>query len=332
MHLRGALVITSCGLVMLLSNCMILTCGFQVNCTPRMGMRRIQQDGSGMISRGDFLASSALLVSGLSGFLFPELAGATGLLDYPPRRLNNRYFLVRAGESGSDQRGIIQSHPIDKLNEEDNGLTEAGVKEALRAAGVLESLGVGECFIWADISSRAQGTARIIARQLGVRQDRLVPEYSFLDPRGMGILDGRDSAAVLPSVYLADSKNSTWRPPPNTNGTPHESVSDVFVRVRQLMSKLETQYLGEDIILVSSDSDCLSVLQTYALGEELGKHSRYFLRPGEGRQMRVSADTDVTYDRYRLIKGATDNAFKDFADVDIDEELAATMKSDEEQS
>lgn len=42
----------------------------------------------------------------------------------------------------------------------------------------------------------------------------------------------------------------------------------------QLMSKLETQYQGEDVVIVGADSDCLSVLQSFVLGEELGKHSK----------------------------------------------------------
>lgn len=35
-------------------------------------------------------------------------------------------------------------------------------------------------------------------------------------------------------VYKADAADAMWRPPPNTNGTPNESVDDVFVRVRQV--------------------------------------------------------------------------------------------------
>lgn len=42
--------------------------------------------------------------------------------------------------------------------------------QAQRAAGVLRGLGVYDAFIWADISSRAQDTARILANELGIRQ------------------------------------------------------------------------------------------------------------------------------------------------------------------
>lgn len=36
-------------------------------------------------------------------------------------------------------------------------------------------------------------------------------------------------------VYREDAKDLMWRPPPNNNGTPNESVGDVFVRVRQVL-------------------------------------------------------------------------------------------------
>lgn len=35
---------------------------------------------------------------------------------------------------------------------------------------MLRNLGVDNAFIWADISSRAQETARILAQELGIRQ------------------------------------------------------------------------------------------------------------------------------------------------------------------
>lgn len=42
--------------------------------------------------------------------------------------------------------------------------------QAQKAADVLRVLGVDNAFIWADISSRAQETARILAHELDIRQ------------------------------------------------------------------------------------------------------------------------------------------------------------------
>lgn len=62
------------------------------------------------------------------------------------------------------------------------------------------------------------------------------------------------------------------KPPPIDDGTPNESVSDVFVRVTQLMSILETQYSKDTVIIVSPDSDNLSVLQAGLLGIDLRRY------------------------------------------------------------
>ncbi|CAD6230513.1 unnamed protein product [Miscanthus lutarioriparius] len=50
-------------------------------------------------------------------------------------------------------------------------------------------------------------------------------------------------------VYASDNISPDMKPPPISDGTPNESVADVFVRVTQLMSMLETQYSGETVVI-----------------------------------------------------------------------------------
>lgn len=73
-------------------------------------------------------------------------------------------------------------------------------------------------------------------------------------------------------VYASDSLSPTIKPPPIDDGTPNESVSDVFVRVTQLMSILETQYSEDTVIIVSPDSDNLTILQAGLLGLDLRRY------------------------------------------------------------
>lgn len=72
-----------------------------------------------------------------------------------------------------------------------------------------------------------------------------------------------------------DAISANLRPPPFTDGTVNESVRDVFVRVTQLMSILETQYFNETIVIVAPDSDNLSVLEAGLTGLDL---RRYYLK------------------------------------------------------
>lgn len=56
------------------------------------------------------------------------------------------------------------------------------------------------------------------------------------------------------------------------DGTPNESVADVLVRARQVLSITETQYDEEFIIFIAPDSNVLSVLQAALLGIDLRDH------------------------------------------------------------
>jgi broad specificity phosphatase PhoE len=66
---------------------------------------------------------------------------------------------------------------------------------------------------------------------------------------------------VYRQVWDGDFQDSNWRPPKGYDGTPPESASDVLTRMRQLLSVTETQYTGEDVVIIAPDSDTLSILQ-----------------------------------------------------------------------
>ncbi|KAK3018543.1 hypothetical protein RJ639_003900 [Escallonia herrerae] len=235
------------------------------------------------IDRRQILTSLALSITPF--FTFPELndSQARGLFQMPPVRLSNRYFLVRAGESEFESFGIINTNPVAKTSM-DSGLSVEGRKQTVRAALQLKAMGACEdnCWIWPSITQRAYQAAEIIAAVNGVTRSRIVPEYSFLDARGLGAYEGKSLASVS-EVYASDSLSPTIKPPPIDDGTPSESVSDVFVRVTQLMSILETQYSEDTVIIVSPDSDNLTILQAGLVGLDLRRHRELSFGPGEVR-------------------------------------------------
>lgn len=219
----------------------------------------------------------------------PLPASARGLFRMPPPRLVNRYFLVRAGESVYEGQGLLRTNPVAKTSV-DSGLSPVGLRQTARAALELQRLGACEddCWIWPSITQRAYQAAEIIAAANGVNRSRIVPEYSFLDARGLGAFEWK-SLDTLPEVYASDNISPDLKPPPIRDGTPNESVADVFVRVTQLMSILETQYSGETVVIVSPDSDNLSILQAGLIGLDLRRHSSLFFQPGEVRPVDPSS-------------------------------------------
>lgn len=171
-----------------------------------------------------------------------------------------------------------------------------------------------------------------------------MPEFSFLDARGVGELERLPVGEAAAALAAGDALAPTWRPAPNVDGTVHESSADVLVRGRQLLSLLETQYLGEAVVsrpgvrrvglgrgigltqapaprdcparypclthpcipslcrpltqpppwssqvIVSPDSDNLSILQAGVLGVDLRSHRTYAFQPGEARRLQLSAE------------------------------------------
>ncbi|XP_074564194.1 uncharacterized protein LOC141820723 [Curcuma longa] len=219
-------------------------------------------------------------------------ARARGLFRMPPPRLANRYFLVRAGESVYESHGVLRTNPVAKTSV-DSGLSVEGARQAARAALELNRLGACDesCWIWPSITQRAYQAAEIIASANGVDRSRIVPEFSFLDARGLGAFEGR-SLGSINKVYESDNISPDNKPPPVDDGTPNESVADVFVRVTQLMSILETQYSADTVIIVSPDSDNLSVLQAGLIGLDLRRHSDLSFSPGEVRLVDPSSIPD----------------------------------------
>ncbi|XVE57127.1 hypothetical protein DITRI_Ditri04bG0066600 [Diplodiscus trichospermus] len=235
------------------------------------------------INRRRLLLTSFSTLSLFSFSVSDSVVNARGLLQMPPPRLSNRYFLVRAGESEYESYGIINTNPVAKTSM-DSGLSEKGKKQTVRAALELKAMGACErnCWIWPSITQRAYQAAEIIGAVNGVSRSYIVPEYSFLDARGLGAYEGKKLEA-LSEVYQSDSISSTIKPPPIDDGTPNESVADVFVRVTQLMSILETQYSEDTIIIVSPDSDNLTILQAGLVGLDLRRHRDLSFAPGEVR-------------------------------------------------
>lgn len=215
------------------------------------------------------------------------------LVQFPANSLHNRYFLVRAGESNAEDQDKAFTNPVWKTSMM-AGLSERGKAQVIRdVMPALTAMNVctdSSCWIWPSITQNSYQTAEVIAALTGIGRSRVVPEYSFLDMRGLGVYDGRPVTAAYQQLHAGDARDFNLRPPPNYDGTPNESAADVLARGRQLLSITETQYSGEDVVIVSPDSDNLSILQAAVLGADLRQHTRYYFRPGEVRELQLSAD------------------------------------------
>lgn len=247
--------------------------------------------GLSLLSRRSLLSlAAAVAAAGLTTPLTPaQRAHASGLILFPLREeLSNEYYFLRSGES-VHQAGekVARTNPVEKTALRYHSLTRRGVEQTLLAAAVLEKkydMGPAS-WIWASQNQSAQEAAHIIASSLGVRSEQIVPEFSFLDSRGVGALEGTSLATTDAILTEIDRRNPEERMAPGEDGTPNESALDVFVRVRQLLAKLETQYQGDQILIVAPDSDTLTVLEAVLSNRPLTEHRSLKYSPGELRRI-----------------------------------------------
>lgn len=196
---------------------------------------------------------------------------------------------MRAGETVSlASEKVYRTNPVEKTSLRLHSLTKSAVDKTLLAADTLSNdFDLGPTtWIWASQATSAQETAHIIGASLRVRSEQIVPEFSFLDARGVGAMEGSPIVVTEKVLKEMDAKDINARMPPGEDGTPNESVEDVFVRVRQLLSKLETQYVGDEILVIAPDSDTLSILESVLVNKPLSEHGDLAYAPGEFRRIK----------------------------------------------
>lgn len=232
--------------------------------------------------------SATVACSVLLSQIIPIPTAEAGMLLFPlPYPLKNNIVLMRAGECYADSRHETQTNPVKKLRQ-DNSLTPTGREQVIEASKKLEEMGFQPSYIWVSNTERAYESAVILAREIQLGQNRIVPEFSFLDARGVGAYEGKNDELTWAEIHKNDETvGISYRPPFNTDGTPSDSVSTVLVRMNQLVSTIESLYSGENVVIIAPDSENLSVLQA-ALSSEtpdesLPQHSVYAYKNGETR-------------------------------------------------
>ncbi len=200
--------------------------------------------------------------------------------------LQNRYWVVRHGQSEANVQKIISSHP--DISTKFHGLSSVGKEEAKRAGKVLatELLLVPTTTTTTTtttnttttnrrnvvvISSdylRAKETAEIVVKELRKQAVLLssVPENNIEDvihlrydtrlrERGFGRLHGT-SDTNYQKVWEHDQKDA------HHTEWDVESVSSVLCRTTQLLLELEKEFSTPTIIILIAHGDVLQILQT----------------------------------------------------------------------
>jgi len=246
------------------------------------------------LSRRSFLGASVFLSTPPSWLFSQSTAQARGLVQFPCKSpLGNTYHFMRAGETLLEAENILSTNPLFVTNRE-AALSPKGVEQVDQAVKFLKSNNILLNSIRYAIAAGSSDTSNIVARELKVPRTNMVPEFNYMEPRAVGEWDKEDLARTQAAVWAMDvleagQMGREGQPPPNEDGTPNETLSNVAVRLRQLLSVMESQYSGDTVLVIGCDGTTLALLSCMISDIPFNRVHELEFRPGEVR-------LDVTYD------------------------------------
>src|SRR3990167_5285261 len=179
------------------------------------------------------------------------------------RKLNNRYFIIRHGESKANVAHILLSHP--KEGTISYGLSPKGKKQVRisvlknKKSKVLDS----DVIIYSSDFLRAKETGEIAKKLLGVKK---INFHKNLRERYFGKYD-KTSLDNIKIAWEYDEKN------PNHKHKGVESPNKVLKRTLAVIAELDKKYKDKKILLVSH-GDVLQILHTYFSKKPVSQHRK----------------------------------------------------------
>uniref|UniRef100_A0A7S4MDA2 Uncharacterized protein n=1 Tax=Odontella aurita TaxID=265563 RepID=A0A7S4MDA2_9STRA len=120
-------------------------------------------------------------------------------------------------------------------------LSNVGINQVEETCQRLREYDVNPTIVRYSLAANAVDSANIVGKELKVGRDRLVPEFNLMDPRAIGqydmlSLNSTEAAIWALDVDEAGVDGTGGRPPPNEDGTPHETLSNQVTRLTNLLS------------------------------------------------------------------------------------------------
>jgi len=201
--------------------------------------------------------------------------------------LKNTYHFLRAGTSELEVEGIYSTNPL-FLTNRDNALSDKGYESLQGVIPLLKKTANQPTLAYHSLAANGMDTGDYIARELKLGRDRLLPEFTYLDQRGIGLWDSNEEEIIRPAVWAMDkleagNEGFEGKPPANTDGTPNDNLHDQFTRLRQFLSLQETRTAGETILVIFPDGTGPALLSCMIAGIPYSEVHALEYKPGELR-------------------------------------------------
>jgi len=242
-------------------------------------------------SRRNFLKQMGLLPPRLAGIVSSLSCvdqAQAAFVQFPcTKQLMNTYHIMRSGESLLEAEDIWSTNPLFLTNRE-AALSDLGRLQIEKTCQTLISQGISPTAGRYSLAAACMDSAEIIGRKLKMPSDKLMPEFTYMDPRAIGMWDRssiKDTEAVLWAMDTDEAgiNGIGGKPPPTDDGTPNETLAEQGVRLRQLLSVLETLHSGDTILLIFPDGSTPALLSCLIGGIPLNRVHEFNFKSGEVR-------------------------------------------------
>jgi hypothetical protein len=141
--------------------------------------------------------------------LDPPLPAKAELVQFPcaPGTLRNTYHFMRAGQSLLEAQNVWGTNPLFLTNRE-NALSNVGIHQVQEACRVLDDAQLHLSLVKFPLTANAIDTSDIIASTLQIGRNQMVPEYTYMDQRGIGKWDMLPLDSTLEAVWAMDAKEA----------------------------------------------------------------------------------------------------------------------------
>jgi hypothetical protein len=159
-------------------------------------------------TRRDFWGKSCVATGAatISGLMHPPPPAHArgGLVQFPcTGPLGNTYYFLRVGQTLLEQEDIWCTNPL-FLTNQDAALSETGIRQVREACQQLKRDAVIPSIVRYSFAAACLDTAAILGEELQITQDRLIPEFFFLDPRAIGQWDKLPLSTTEPAMWALD--------------------------------------------------------------------------------------------------------------------------------
>jgi len=148
----------------------------------------------------------------------------------------NKIFLIRHGQDVDNKNGILNGR-------RDKELTKIGRHQAKTVASKLKNYDIQ--VIYTSPSKRTHETARIIARELGIKET--IVDKSLIE-RDFGVLTGKpvvDIPKYANKILVADGVNYFL----DVEGA--ENFSVLYVRGKKILEKINRKHKNKNVLIVT---------------------------------------------------------------------------------